>query len=271
MDRGRPAVLPRADGASGRARPVLPAAGERARTARRSANSRAGRRAIFTFLEGMWMRRPGAAHCRRGRRGAGADARRRRGFRARRGRTRCPSTAGGRSSTACGADADRVEPGLAAEIAAELDVSSRLADATCRRASSTPISSPTTSSSSAGELSGLIDFYFACNDILAYDLAICLNAWCFEPDGAFNVTKGRAMIEGYRAVRPLSAAEIAALPILARGAAHALPADAALRLAERARRQLRDAEGPAANICASCASTAASTSAAEYGIERSLA
>ena len=46
-------------------------------------------------------------------------------------------------------------------------------------------------------VSGLIDFYFACTDVLAYDLAICLNAWCFEPDGSFNVTKGRAMIAGY--------------------------------------------------------------------------
>jgi homoserine kinase type II len=69
------------------------------------------------------------------------------------------------------------------------------------------------------ELSGLIDFYFACEDLLAYDLAICLNAWCFENDGAFNVTKGRALIGGYHAARPLSAAEIAALPVLARGAA----------------------------------------------------
>jgi len=68
-------------------------------------------------------------------------------------------------------------------------------------------------------LTGLIDFYFACNDFLAYDLAICLNAWCFEPDGAFNVTKARLLIRHYGAERPLDAAEIAALPILARGSA----------------------------------------------------
>jgi homoserine kinase type II len=68
-------------------------------------------------------------------------------------------------------------------------------------------------------LSGLIDFYFACNDILAYDLAICLNAWCFEPDGSFNVTKAKVMIAGYRQVRPLTVNEINALPLLARGAA----------------------------------------------------
>ena len=69
------------------------------------------------------------------------------------------------------------------------------------------------------KLSGLIDFYFACNDALGYDLAICLSAWCFEPDNEFNVSKGRAMIAGYERLRPLGEAEIAALPLLARGAA----------------------------------------------------
>jgi homoserine kinase type II len=68
-------------------------------------------------------------------------------------------------------------------------------------------------------LTGLIDFYFACNDMLAYELAICLNAWCFEPDGALNITKSQQMIAHYQKIRPLSATEIAALPILARGAA----------------------------------------------------
>lgn len=68
-------------------------------------------------------------------------------------------------------------------------------------------------------LSGLIDFYFACNDALAYDVAICLNAWCFEQDYAFNLTKGRALLEGYDSVRKLSPAERAAMPILTRGAA----------------------------------------------------
>ena len=69
------------------------------------------------------------------------------------------------------------------------------------------------------KLSGLIDFYFACTDFLAYDLAICLNAWCFENDASFNITKGMAMIEGYERVRALTPGEAQALPILARGAA----------------------------------------------------
>ncbi len=70
-----------------------------------------------------------------------------------------------------------------------------------------------------GRVSGLIDFYFAATDILAYDIAVCLNAWCFEADFAFNVTKARSMLRAYAAVRPLSAAERAALPVLCQGAA----------------------------------------------------
>jgi homoserine kinase type II len=69
------------------------------------------------------------------------------------------------------------------------------------------------------QLSGLIDFYFACTDFLAYDIAICLNAWCFEGDLSFNVTKARLLVASYAAARPLSAAELMALPLLARGSA----------------------------------------------------
>ena len=69
------------------------------------------------------------------------------------------------------------------------------------------------------EVSGLIDFYFACTDFLAYDVAVCLNAWCFEADGSLNVTKARMLLDNYRRLRPLSAEELAALPLLARGSA----------------------------------------------------
>ncbi len=68
-------------------------------------------------------------------------------------------------------------------------------------------------------VSGIIDFTFACNDILAYDVAICLNAWCFESDCSFNVTKARAFLGAYGRERQLSDAEQDALPVLARGAA----------------------------------------------------
>ena len=70
-----------------------------------------------------------------------------------------------------------------------------------------------------GQVSGLIDFYFACDDAFAYDLAIMLNAWCFESDGGYNITKGKNLIAAYRKRRELSPAEIAALPALSAGAA----------------------------------------------------
>jgi homoserine kinase type II len=70
-----------------------------------------------------------------------------------------------------------------------------------------------------GKLSGVIDFYFACTDTLVFDVAICLNAWCFESDHSYNVTKGRSLLTSYIKTRPLSNAEREALPLLARGAA----------------------------------------------------
>ena len=69
------------------------------------------------------------------------------------------------------------------------------------------------------KLSGVIDFYFAATDLLAYDIAVCLNAWCFEADFSFNVTKSRALLAAYQAARGLSAEEQAALPVLCQGAA----------------------------------------------------
>jgi len=70
-----------------------------------------------------------------------------------------------------------------------------------------------------GNVSGLIDFYFACNDAFAYDLAVMLNSWCFETDGSYNLTKSQSLIGGYKQLRPLNSDECAALPLLAQGSA----------------------------------------------------
>jgi homoserine kinase type II len=67
-------------------------------------------------------------------------------------------------------------------------------------------------------LSGFIDFYFAADDLLAFDLAICINAWCFDNDGSFNLRKSRALLKGYQSVRALEKEECDALPVLCRGA-----------------------------------------------------
>lgn len=69
------------------------------------------------------------------------------------------------------------------------------------------------------EVSGVIDFYFACNDALAYDVAITLNAWCFEQSGEFSPTKSKLLLSSYQSQRKFSPQEIAAFPLLLRGAA----------------------------------------------------
>jgi len=174
--------------------------------------------AIVTFLDGMWIRRPSATHCAGLGRAlaelhlAGADFRMTRanalaldGWRA------LYRSAAGR--------ADTVQAGLATAIAAELGV---LAARWPRNLPQGVIHAdlfPDNVFFLGERLSGLIDFYFACTDTLAYDVAICLNAWCFEQDHSYNVTKGRALLQAYAAKRALSAAELDALPLLARGAA----------------------------------------------------
>ncbi|MGR6466516.1 homoserine kinase [Rhizobium sp. PAMB 3182] len=174
--------------------------------------------ALISFLEGMWLRKPEARHCREVGRALAEMHVAGDGFEIR--RENALSLSGWRPLwEKSAARADEVEEGLGAEIPAEL------ADLEANW----PTDLPTGVIHAdlfqdnvfflGDRLSGLIDFYFACNDLLVYDVAICLNAWCFEKDGAFNVTKGMALLQGYESVRPLSEAEAAALPILARGSA----------------------------------------------------
>jgi homoserine kinase type II len=174
--------------------------------------------AIVTFLDGMWIRRPAVWHC-----AAVGDALARlhlagEGFSIT--RPNALSLAGWRPLYAAAeARADTLQPGLCAMVAAEL---AHLEQAWPRDLPQGVIHAdlfPDNVFFLGESLSGLIDFYFACTDTLAYDVAICLNAWCFEADHSFNVTKGRALLQGYAKVRPLTAPEQAALPVLARGAA----------------------------------------------------
>lgn len=117
------------------------------------------------------------------------------------------------------ARADDIAPGLRSELAAELSFLEQNWPAGLPRGIIHADLFPDNVFFLDNKISGVIDFYFACNDALAYDIAICLNAWCFEPDHAFNITKARALLKGYAAARPLTDAEVAALPVLARGAA----------------------------------------------------
>ena len=175
--------------------------------------------AIITFLEGVWPRKPNAVHCAGVGRAlakmhlAGA------GFTM--SRANALSVSGWRPLfEAASARADGVQPGLRDFITAELaflesgvwprDLPHGLIHADLF---------PDNAFFLGDELSGIIDFTFACNDLFAYDVAICLNAWCFEADHAFNVTKARAFLNAYARERKLSDAEQDALPLLARGAA----------------------------------------------------
>ena len=110
--------------------------------------------------------------------------------------------------------AHEVMAGLTDELQAELGFLEANWPRPCRTASSMPICSTTTCSSCSDRISGLIDFYFACNDALAYDIAICLNAWCFEADRSFNVTKARALLSAYQRERSFTPEEREALPLL---------------------------------------------------------
>ncbi len=174
--------------------------------------------AIVTFLDGVSIRRPDTRHC-----GMLGEALARmhaagEGFPLRRANALSVNgwlplfrRAEGR--------ADEVLPGLAVTLAEEIATLGRSWPAGLPRGVIHADLFPDNVFFLAGKLSGLIDFYFACDDALAYDLAICLNAWCFEPDASFNITRGMAMINGYERVRRLEQPEIEALPALARGAA----------------------------------------------------
>ena len=174
--------------------------------------------AIINFLEGVWPRRPNVAHC------AGVGEALAKMHIAGRDfplvRKNPLSVAGWRPlfdrAAPC---ADSVQHGLRDFLKRELDhLRARWPDDLPHGVIHADLF-PDNVFFIGDKLSGLIDFPFACNDILAYDVAICLNAWCFEPDHSFNVTKARALLGAYGRERKLSPAEEEALPLLARGAA----------------------------------------------------
>lgn len=174
--------------------------------------------AIVTFLPGMWPRRVTPDHCAEVGRalarmhlaGAGFDG----------GRENALSVPAWRPLlNSAGPEADRVQMGIGTKLNHDLDEIEAAWPEDLPRGIIHADLFPDNVFFRGGELTGLIDFYFACRDFLAYDLAICLNAWCFESDYSFNITKARRLVTGYAGERPLDEAEVAALPLLARGAA----------------------------------------------------
>jgi len=175
--------------------------------------------AIINFLEGIWPRKPSATHC------AGVGRALAKMHLAGRGfamtRANALSVSGWRPLfEQAAARADEVNHGLRGFIEAELSyLESGIWPKDLPQGLIHADLFPDNVFFIGDELSGIIDFAFACNDALAYDVAICLNAWCFESDCSFNVTKAGAFLNAYGRERALTEAEQRALPLLARGAA----------------------------------------------------
>jgi homoserine kinase type II len=174
--------------------------------------------ALITFLNGMSRSLPDAAHCAE----AGAALANlhlaAQSFPFQRRNALGP---GGWTPLAeqAGLRADDLAEGLSAGIAAELEYLVRAWPKDLPRGVIHADLFPDNVLFLDGDAPGIIDFYFACTDLLAYDLAICINAWCFDAGHRFDPERGAALVGAYNGVRPLSPAEVDALPILARGAA----------------------------------------------------
>jgi homoserine kinase type II len=174
--------------------------------------------AIIDFLEGVWPRKPNAAHCAAVGQALAKMHLAGRDFPMQ--RANALSVSGWRPLFDQAASrADELQHGLRKLMSDELDHLEKTWPKNLPEGVIHADAFPDNVLFLGERLSGLIDFYFACNDILAYDIAICLNAWCFEADHSFNVTKARAFLNAYGRERELSGAEQHALPLLARGAA----------------------------------------------------
>nr|WP_294524687.1 homoserine kinase [uncultured Rhodopila sp.] len=174
--------------------------------------------AITTFLPGVWPRRVRPQHCGPVGKTLAALHLAGTGYQPRRGNTLGPDSWTPLLER-CRDRADEVQAGLAWQLDAALETILTAWPAGLPEGHIHADMFPDNVFFLDDRLSGVIDFYFAATDLLAYDIAVCLNAWCFEPDFSFNVTKSRALLAGYQSVRRLSAAEQAALPVLCQGAA----------------------------------------------------
>src|SRR5262245_11209574 len=173
---------------------------------------------IATFLQGMSPRRPDIDQCRQLGAGLARFHRALDDFRMRRPNdlslASWPKMWEGREAAA-----EALNPGITPQINSDLEILKASWPKTLPGGAIHADMFPDNTFFLDGKLSGVIDFYFACTDFLAYDIAVCLNAWAFERRGEYNLTKGRALIAGYESVRRLEPRERAAIPILSRGAA----------------------------------------------------
>ena len=174
--------------------------------------------AIVEFLPGLSVRRPTLQHCRGCGSGLAWLHMAGEGFAGHRANDLGQAAWAGLFAPLADA-AEALKPGLAATITADIAALDRLWPHSLPAGVIHADLFPDNVFFRAGEFAAAIDFYFACNDAFAYDIAVCLNAWCFEADGGFNVTSAQALLAGYESRRPLSDAERQALPVMAWGAA----------------------------------------------------
>lgn len=174
--------------------------------------------ALAQFLPGLSVRRPSVAQCREAGEGLAWLHQAGQGYGGRRVND-LGQAAWAPFFAPLGPAAEALKPGLASVVAADLDHLARHWPLDLPSGVIHADFFPDNVFFREGRFSAAIDFYFACDDFLAYDLAVTLNAWCFEPSGDFNVTAGKALLAGYEKRRPLSDQERAALPVLAHGAA----------------------------------------------------
>jgi homoserine kinase type II len=174
--------------------------------------------ALVSFLNGVSVSRPTPRHCREAGGGLARLHLAGEGFRGRR-----ENTLGAHTWAALfdGQEdsADQLQPGLAQAVATDLET---LAAAWPTDLPSGVIHAdffPDNVFFVRGRFAAAIDFYFACNDAFAYDVAVCLVSWCFDPNGRFKPEHARALLTGYQAVRRLDPAERASMAVLAMGAA----------------------------------------------------
>ncbi len=174
--------------------------------------------ALVTFLEGLWLRKPLARHCHSVGAALAQLHQAGRDFEINRSNALGP---GGWSPLfeRFRDRANDIRPGLDETIGNELQAVLRAWPQDLPHGVIHADLFPDNVFFMGDQLSGLIDFYFACNDALAYDVAVCLNAWCFRDDLTFDLEKGAALLAGYQSVRRLTSAERDALPTLCRGAA----------------------------------------------------
>ena len=173
--------------------------------------------AIVTFLNGQCIDEITSRHCRALGTALGQLHREGRNFSIR--RRNALSTAGWRQLLdRCAAGARQFDPPLVAELEADFMAISAVWPSDLPKGVIHADLFPDNIFFQGEQVTGLIDFYFACVDLLAYDLAICIVAWCFDDHGVFQPMRVVALVEGYGCERKLMPAERAALPTLCRGA-----------------------------------------------------